>query len=295
MNIYCSKIPMSWVDTKSGKIKFLEFRNLKEPKGTIYYGLRQGRPEGFDLSMAFDKAIVEAIKKVGGIKSNVIVIKGVTTTYSGKLWMKPQDVCEVIVIDGITKKPTFRSLINGKDDYSSVKKGNGTEESVEHESTEQMMEESYGIVGRIITEAMTIPSVENRLISACDETASLFDRLKSLADESSKTKSFPDRADYYVEKLMEHMGMSATFASRLKDSLLDMKGLNESLSSDVVHVTGCQPAVVYSGGRYRDGYYSLRFSDGKEVTMSFGDINGAAGIGDISEVVGLSKDDLGID
>lgn len=145
MNVYCSKIPMSWVETKTGKCKFLEFKNAKDPKGTIYYGLRQTRPEGFVLSDAFDKALIEAIRKVGGIKSNMIVVKGINVSYSGKQWMKPTDGCEIIVIDGIAKKPTFRQVVNGTDDYSSVKKQPETEESDEQGSiADDIMEEGMG-------------------------------------------------------------------------------------------------------------------------------------------------------
>ena len=38
-NVYADKIPMNWVDTKSGKKKFIEFKKAKDPKGVIYYGL----------------------------------------------------------------------------------------------------------------------------------------------------------------------------------------------------------------------------------------------------------------
>jgi len=121
MNVYASKIPMSWVDTKDGKMKFLEFKNAKDPKGTIYYAVRQSRPEEFQLSKNFDAAMVEAIKVKGGIKTNMIIVKDVTTSYKGKLWMKIHDGTEIIVLDAVNKKPIFRKVINGKDDFSNVK------------------------------------------------------------------------------------------------------------------------------------------------------------------------------
>lgn len=142
MNVYCSKIPMTWVETKTGKCKFTEWKNAKDPKGTIYYGLRQTRPEGFVLSDAFDKALIEAIRKVGGIKSNMIVVKDINVSYSGKQWMKPSDGCEVIVIDGLTKKPTFRQVVNGTDDYSSVKKQ--PEQEAQGSMVDDIIEEAMG-------------------------------------------------------------------------------------------------------------------------------------------------------
>ena len=88
INVYASKIPMAWVSTKTGdKIKFLEFKNAKNPKANIYYGLRQVRPEGFELSKNFDAAMIEAIKAKGGIKTNMIVVKGVDVKFTGgKQW-----------------------------------------------------------------------------------------------------------------------------------------------------------------------------------------------------------------
>lgn len=117
INVYASKIPMAWVSTKTGdKIKFLEFKNAKNPKANIYYGLRQTRPEGFELSKNFDAAMIEAIKTKGGIKTNMIVVKGVDTKYTGgKLWMLLNDGCEIIVIDAVTKTPKFRKVVNGTD------------------------------------------------------------------------------------------------------------------------------------------------------------------------------------
>ena len=115
MNVYASKIPMSWVDTKDGKMKFLEFKNAKDPKGTIHYVLRQNRPDQFELSKNFDAAMVEAIKAKGGIKTNMIIVKDVTTHYKGKLWMKVHDGTEIIVLDAVNKKPIFRKVVNGKD------------------------------------------------------------------------------------------------------------------------------------------------------------------------------------
>lgn len=125
INVYASKIPMAWVSTKTGdKIKFLEFKNAKNPKANIYYGLRQTRPEGFELSKNFDAAMIEAIKAKGGIKTNMIVVKGVDTKYTGgKLWMLLNDGCEIIVIDAVTKTPKFRKVVNGTD-----KKVTGIEE-----------------------------------------------------------------------------------------------------------------------------------------------------------------------
>ena len=121
MNVYASKVPMSWVDTKEGKMKFLEFKNAKYPKGTIYYALRQNRPDEFQLSKNFDSAMIEAIKAKGGIKTNMIIVKDVTTSYKGKLWMKIHDGTEIIVLDAVNKKPIFRKIVNGKDDFSNVK------------------------------------------------------------------------------------------------------------------------------------------------------------------------------
>lgn len=117
INVYASKIPMQWVSTKTGdKIKFLEFKNAKNPKANIYYGLRQVRPEGFELSKNFDAVMIEAIKAKGGIKTNMIVVKGVDTKYTGgKLWMLLNDGCEIIVIDAVTKTPKFRKVVNGTD------------------------------------------------------------------------------------------------------------------------------------------------------------------------------------
>ena len=121
MNVYASKVPMSWVDTKEGKMKFLEFKNAKDPKGTIYYALRQNRPDEFELSKNFDAAMIEAIKAKSGIKTNMIIVKDVTTSYKGKLWMKIHDGTEIIVLDAVNKKPIFRKVVNGKDDFSNVK------------------------------------------------------------------------------------------------------------------------------------------------------------------------------
>jgi hypothetical protein len=117
INVYASKIPMQWVSTKTGdKIKFLEFTNAKKPGAPIYYGLRQVRPEGFELSKNFDAAMIDAIKAKGGLKTNVIVVKGVDTKYTGgKLWMLLNDGCEIIVIDAVTKTPKFRKVVNGTD------------------------------------------------------------------------------------------------------------------------------------------------------------------------------------
>ena len=122
MNIYATKIPMSWVDTKDGKIKFLEFKNAKDPKVTIHYAIRQNRPDEFQLSKNFDAAMIEAIKAKGGIKTNMIIVKDVDTAYKGKLWMKIKDGCEIIVLDAINKKPLFRKVVTGVDDYSKIKK-----------------------------------------------------------------------------------------------------------------------------------------------------------------------------
>ena len=117
INVYASKIPMQWVSTKTGdKIKFLEFKNAKDPKGTIHFGLRQTRPEGFELSNNFDAAMIEAIKVKGGIKTNMIVVKGVETKYTGnKLWMVLKPGCEIIVLDAVAKTPKFRKVIDGQD------------------------------------------------------------------------------------------------------------------------------------------------------------------------------------
>lgn len=117
INVYASKIPMAWVSTKTGdKIKFLEFKNAKNPKANIYYGLRQVRPEGFELSKNFDAAMIEAIKAKGGIKTNMIVVKGVDVKFTGgKQWMVLNDGCEIIVIDAVTKTPKFRKVVNGVD------------------------------------------------------------------------------------------------------------------------------------------------------------------------------------
>ena len=117
INVYASKIPMQWVSTKTGdKIKFLEFKNAKDPKGTIHFGLRQTRPEGYELSSNFDAAMIEAIKAKGGIKTNMIVVKGVETKYTGgKLWMVLKPGCEIIVLDAIAKTPKFRKVVEGQD------------------------------------------------------------------------------------------------------------------------------------------------------------------------------------
>lgn len=117
INVYASKIPMQWVSTKTGdKIKFLEFTNAKKPGAPISYGLRQVRPEGFELSKNFDATMIEAIKAKGGLKTNVIVVKGVDTKFTGgKQWLVLNDGCEIIVIDAITKTPKFRKVVNGTD------------------------------------------------------------------------------------------------------------------------------------------------------------------------------------
>jgi hypothetical protein len=122
MNIYATKIPMSWVDTKDGKIKFLEFKNAKDPKGTIHYAVRQNRPDEFQLSKNFDAAMIEAIKAKGGIKTNMIIVKDVDTSYKGKLWMKIKDGTEIIVLDAVKKTPLFRKVVTGVDDFSKIKK-----------------------------------------------------------------------------------------------------------------------------------------------------------------------------
>jgi hypothetical protein len=122
MNVYATKIPMSWVDTKEGKIKFLEFKNAKDPKGTIHYAIRQNRSDEFQLSKNFDATMIEAIKAKGGIKTNMIIVKDVDTSYKGKLWMKVKDGCEIIVLDAVNKKPLFRKVVTGVDDYSKIKK-----------------------------------------------------------------------------------------------------------------------------------------------------------------------------
>jgi hypothetical protein len=108
---------MQWVSTKTGdKIKFLEFTNAKKPGAPISYGLRQVRPEGFELSKNFDATMIEAIKAKGGLKTNVIVVKGVDTKFTGgKQWLVLNDGCEIIVIDAITKTPKFRKVVNGTD------------------------------------------------------------------------------------------------------------------------------------------------------------------------------------
>jgi hypothetical protein len=143
INVYCSKIPMQWVTAKDGsKIKFLEFKNAKDPKGTILYGLKQGRPEEYELSNNFDSAMIKAIKAVGGIKTNVIVVKGISTKYNGKLWMKVQPNCEIIVIDGLTKRPKFREVISGTDKAKSVEVDESFKEVIQTEIRKALKE--YG-------------------------------------------------------------------------------------------------------------------------------------------------------
>jgi hypothetical protein len=117
INVYASKIPMQWVSTKTGdKIKFLEFTNAKKPGAPITYGLRQVRPEGFELSKKFDEAMIKAIKAKGGIKTNMIVVKGVDTKFTGgKQWMVLNDGCEIFVIDAVTKKLILKQVVNGQD------------------------------------------------------------------------------------------------------------------------------------------------------------------------------------
>jgi hypothetical protein len=117
INVYASKIPMQWVSTKTGdKIKFLEFTNAKKPGAPITYGLRQTRPEGFELSKNFDTAMIAAIKAKGGIKTNMIVVKGVDVKFTGgKQWLVLNDGCEIFVIDAVTKKLKFKEVVNGVD------------------------------------------------------------------------------------------------------------------------------------------------------------------------------------
>jgi hypothetical protein len=132
MNVYATKIPMSWVSSKEGPLKFLEFKNAKDPKGTINYVLRQNRPDEFQLSKNFDAAMIEAIKAKGGSKTNMIIVKDVDTSYKGKLWMKIKDGTEIIVLDAVKKVPIFRKVVNGVDDFSKVKKtdAEGINESI---------------------------------------------------------------------------------------------------------------------------------------------------------------------
>jgi hypothetical protein len=145
INVYASKIPMQWVSTKTGdKIKFLEFKNAKDPKGTIYFGLRQTRPEGYELSSNFDAAMIEAIKAKGGIKTNMILVKGVETKYTGgKLWMVLKPGCEIIVLDAIAKTTKFRKVVEGQDGNKAAEVEQSLKEVVRKEIQKALKE--YGV------------------------------------------------------------------------------------------------------------------------------------------------------
>lgn len=60
-----------------------------------------------------------------------------------------------------------------------------------------------------------------------------------------------------------------------------------------VKVMKYEKCVVFQNNRFLPNHYTLFFSDGKTITMSFGDINGCIGIGDISEIIGEDYEGFG--
>lgn len=65
------------------------------------------------------------------------------------------------------------------------------------------------------------------------------------------------------------------------------------MKKENVFVVRYESAVVYINGGFKPHYYTLYFSDGTAITMSFGDINGSIGIGKINEVTGKDYNEFG--
>lgn len=127
LNLISYKLPITWVDSKAGRVRFLIFVDAETKKRVFQYMLRDNRTEGKDYLFSLDGLLKKAqsMMKTSGMK---IVLKGALVYRSGdRSWITADSETKVALISD-QNQVLFNENVTGTGE---IKEGPKVEENPE--------------------------------------------------------------------------------------------------------------------------------------------------------------------
>lgn len=142
MNLISYKLPITWADTKTGRVKFLVFIDAETKKKIFHYMLRDNRVEGKDYLFSLDSLLknAQAMMKASNMK---IVLKGALVYRSGdRSWVTADNETKVIMLND-RGQILFNESVSGTGE---VKEGPKVEENpIDQKQVEGEEENKQGL------------------------------------------------------------------------------------------------------------------------------------------------------